>query len=108
MAAFHGLYAGVNLTDDADNLFQQGQPWNGRQRRAARSELGPLHREVGADAGQYDSWVTWGAEQKSTHCWTAACLDEAWVIISQEDANATGLDLAALRADINALHGTAG
>jgi len=27
MAAFHGAYVGVNLTDDADSLFGQGQPW---------------------------------------------------------------------------------
>ena len=27
MAAFHGAYVGVNLTDDADQLFGQGQPW---------------------------------------------------------------------------------
>jgi hypothetical protein len=38
----------------------------------------------------------------------AARLDEAWVIISQEDAQATNLDINALRADINALHGTGG
>ncbi len=37
-----------------------------------------------------------------------ACLDEAWVIITQEDANATNLNIAQLRADIDALKGTGG
>jgi hypothetical protein len=37
-----------------------------------------------------------------------ACLQEAWVIISQEDADAANLDIAALRADIDALQGTGG
>ena len=34
MQAFHGAYVGVDLTDDADDLFQQGEPWtiaNGEQ-----------------------------------------------------------------------------
>jgi hypothetical protein len=50
--------------------------------------------------------VTWGAVQESTVQWTAACLDEAWVVITQEDS--AKVDLAALRADIDALHGTDG
>jgi hypothetical protein len=46
--------------------------------------------------------------QTSTLPWTAACLDEAWVIITQEDVDAANLNVAALRADIDALHGTGG
>jgi len=62
---------------------------------------------VKADGSQYDGWVTWGAVQESTLDWTTACLDEAWVIITpQEDAS--NVDLAALRADIDALHGAGG
>jgi hypothetical protein len=38
----------------------------------------------------------------------AMTTDEAWVIISQEDANAASLNIDALRHDINALHGTGG
>ena len=51
--------------------------------------------------------MTWGAVQQSTQQWTAACLDEAWVIITPEDA-AGKVDLAALRADIDALKGEGG
>ena len=54
----------------------------------------------------WDTWVTWGALQGSDTAWTAACLEEAWVIITQEDADAASLDIDALRADIDALHGT--
>jgi hypothetical protein len=64
--------------------------------------------KVGADGSQFDTWVTWGELQKSTLAWTTACLDEAWVIVSQEDAQAASLDINALRADIDALHGTGG
>ena len=61
------------------------------------------HRRSGAD-----TWVTWGALQKSTPEWATACLREAWVIITAEDAKAASLDIAKLRADIDALHGTGG
>jgi hypothetical protein len=64
--------------------------------------------KVAADGSQDDTWVTWGAVQQSTRAWTAACLEEAWVIITQDDANAASLNLPALCADIDALHGTGG
>jgi hypothetical protein len=50
------------------------------------------------------STVRW----QNLSAWTAACLDEAWVIITQEDAQAANVNLAALRADIDALHGQGG
>jgi hypothetical protein len=53
-------------------------------------------------------WVTWGALQQSTLPWTAAALEEIWVIITEEDAKAASLDIATLRRDIDALHGTGG
>ena len=108
MAAFHGAYVGVNLTDDADSLFGQGQPWTTAGGQQPDPNDGHCIVKVAADGSQLDTWVTWGALQRSTLAWTAACFDEAWVIITQEDADAANLDVAALRADINALHGTGG
>ena len=106
MAAFHGAYVGVNLTDDADSLFGQGQPWTTVGGQTPDPNDGHCILKVAADGSQFDTWVTWGALQKSTLAWTSACLDEAWAIVTQEDADAANLDIAALRADINALHGT--
>jgi hypothetical protein len=108
MAAFHGTYAGVNLTDDADQLFTEHEPWTVAGGQRSDPADGHCIVKVGADGGQFDTWVTWGELQKSTLAWTAACLDEAWVIVSQEDAQAASLDISALRADIDALHGTGG
>jgi hypothetical protein len=108
MAAFRGAYVGVNLSDDADSLFGQQQPWTTANGEQPNPSQGHCILKVAADGSQYDTWVTWGALQKSTRAWTAACLEEAWVIITQDDANAANLDLAPLRADINALHGTGG
>ena len=107
MAAFHGLYCGVNLTDDADELFGEGKPWTTANGEQPNPSEGHCIVKVKAD-GSLDGWVTWGAIQPSTVDWTAACLDEAYVIITQEDADAVGLDIAALRADIDALSGTGG
>jgi hypothetical protein len=108
MAAFHGAYVGVNLTDDADNLFEQHQPWTTAGGEQSDPNDGHCIVKVASDGSQLDTWVTWGGLQKSTLAWTVACLDEVWVIVTQEDADAASLDIAALRADIDALHGTGG
>jgi hypothetical protein len=108
MAAFHGVYAGVNLTDDADALFEQHQPWTVAGGQRPDPQEGHCIVKVAADGSGYDSWVTWGGVQRSTLGWTKACLEEAWVIICQEDADNHHLDLAALKAEIDSLHGTGG
>ena len=110
MAAFHGVYAGVSLTDDADQLFSEGLPWTvARGQRPDPSEGHCIVKVAAEGHAGYDTWVTWGSLQTSTPIWTSECLDECWVIISHEDEVArAGVDLIALRADINALHGTGG
>jgi hypothetical protein len=110
MAAFHGAYCGVDLTDDADELFQEVKPWTVAGGQQPDPSEGHCILKVGADIAVLgsDTWVTWGALQKSTPEWATACLREAWVIITAEDAAAANLDIAALRADIDALHGTGG
>jgi hypothetical protein len=108
MAAFHGCYAGVSLTDDADALFGSGQPWTVAGGQQPDPAAGHCIVRVAADGREVDTYVTWGALQPATRDWSAACLDEAWVIITAEDAAAASLDIAALRADINALGGTGG
>jgi hypothetical protein len=108
MAAFHGVYAGVNLTDDADSLFGHGQPWTTAGGEQPDPHDGHCVLKVASDGTAFDTWVTWGAVQRSTLQWTQACLEEAWVIITEEDAAAGAVNLAALRADIDALKGTGG
>jgi len=108
MEAFHGAYAGVNLPDDADQLFEQGEPWTTANGERPDPNEGHCIVKVSADGQRNDTWVTWGALQKSTTGWTRSCLEEAWVIITEEDAKNAKLDLAALKADIDALDGTGG
>ena len=108
MAAFHGAYVGVNLTNDADQLFGEHQPWTTANGEQPNPNEGHCIVKVAADGSQFDSWVTWGGVQRSTLDWTRACLEEAWVIITAEYAKAARLNLAQLKADIDALHGTGG
>jgi hypothetical protein len=107
MQAFHGAYVGVDLTSDADSLFEQHKPWTLSDGQRPDPREGHCIVKVAADSDT-DTWITWGGAQKSTKPWTAACLEEAWVIITQEDVDNTSLDIAALRAAIDALHGTGG
>jgi len=106
MAAFHGAYVGVNLTSDADQLFEQHQPWTTANGQQPNPNEGHCILKVAADGKGLDSWITWGGVQQSTMAWTQACLEEAWVVITHEDALGPSVDLAKLQADINALHGT--
>lgn len=108
MTAFHGVYAGVNLTPDADQLFVDDMPWTTINGEQPDPQEGHCIVKVAADGQQYDDWVTWGAIQRSTLDWTAACVDEAWVLITEEDAEAANLDIDALKADIDTLGGTGG
>ena len=105
MEAFHGLYVGVNLTDDADALFGKGEPWTVANGEKSDPNDGHCIVKVKSDGQQLDTWVTWGALQESTTAWTTACLDEAWAVITSED-EAAKVDMPALLADINALGGT--
>ena len=64
MAAFHGVYVGVNLTDDADQLFGQEQPWTTANGEQPDPNDGHCIVKVKADGTQFDGWVT-GAPSSS-------------------------------------------
>lgn len=107
MEAFRGAYCGVDLTDDADQLFSDGQPWTVANGEQPDPGDGHCIVKVYADGKNADGWVTWGAFQRSTPGWTKACLTETWAVITTED-EAAKVDMTALLADIEALGGTGG
>jgi hypothetical protein len=107
MAAFHGLYCGVSLTDNADELFSEHKPWTVSKTVRPDPSEGHCVVRVRSDAKTH-TYVTWGALQEATRAWSTDCVGEAWVIITAEDAKAADLDIAALRADIDKLHGQGG
>ena len=110
MAKFHGLILGGDLTDDADQLFEDHEPWTVSSDVRPDSADGHCFLRVkstGAHPSAMSTDVTWGADQESTAAWDSACITEAWVaILSQDQIDPAAL--AALRADIDALDGTGG
>lgn len=105
MQAFKGVVTGVNLTDDAEQLFDAGQPWTVAGGEQPDPDEGHCIAKVKADGHSLDEYVTWGALQPATREWSVRCAAEAWVILTEEDPR---IDLVALRADIDALGGTGG
>jgi hypothetical protein len=99
MGAFHGLYVGVDLTDNADGQFNANQPWTIDQGDQPDPQQAHCIIKVKADGGAWDTWVTWGALQQSTRDWTAACIREAWAVVTTED-EAAKLAMPALISDI--------
>ncbi len=104
MAAFHGLYVGVNLTPKATQRFARKKPWN---LDGGQPDPDDKHCILKVKADEVsDTWVTWGGLQSSTVDWTAACIEEAWVIISDEDVTARPeLQIEQLRDELQALRG---
>lgn len=108
MLEFRGVILGVNLTDDAQQLFPNS-PWtvaNGEQPDPNEGH-GVLHAKFDNSA-QLGTCVTWGALEGMTYPWMSACVEEAWVIVTREDAQNSGVDFDALVAAIKALGGDVG
>ena len=101
ISMFGGVYLGFNVQENCVEEFQAGQPWT----------PGPLtnegHAVYAVDYTASDLTVlTWGNIQHATWDWWDACVDEAFVILSQQAAQpdfAPGFNFAQLQADINAL-----
>lgn len=106
MLMFNGVLTGVALTDDAEQLFAQHQPWTTAQGENADPNLGHDVLLVGYGADGSGTVVTWGDTQGFDAGWEAACLQDAWVIITSEDAARAGVDIAALDAAIQGWGGT--
>ena len=84
MQNFNGVYFGVALTDDADQKFNDHQPWTTAQGQRPNPTKGHCIVKVTADKDK-DGYVTWGGLQYATKNWTEACSLGAYVIITHED-----------------------
>ena len=106
MLEFNGVLCGVNLTDYDEQDFPN-VPWGTQTPVQPNPQLG--HDIVKVRFGQSgpagDTYVTWGALQQATTGWSSACIDEAWVIVTREDAENAGIDFDALLAECTALGG---
>lgn len=106
MARFQrGIILGVNLTHDADQRFNDKQPWTVGQGQQPDPNDGHVILQVRSlSATDLDWYVTWGALQAADKGWRDAAVQEAWVICTKDDmATPWGQQLLA---DINALPGS--
>jgi hypothetical protein len=106
MQAFGAILCGVNLTDDADDLFNQGQPWTVANGEQPDPSQGHVILKV-ISTVQIDTYVTWGNYQEATKEWSALCTEEAWAPVTVEMAQNVKLSLPALLASIRAMGGQA-
>jgi hypothetical protein len=107
LQTFHGLYVGCALTPDADALFGAGQPWTvdqGQKPDPSQGHCVVLVGATGTGPTDLDTYVTWGALQHATPAWSSICVDESWIVVTDED-QADKLDMPKLLGDIRSLHG---
>ncbi len=99
MVDFGGVLLGIGLTSDAEQCFESHEPWTLEHGHPSNPGNGHDVLLVAYDdAG--DTLVTWGALQRSTIPFDHACFEEAWVIVTSEDAARSGFDLEGARAAI--------
>lgn len=94
---FGGAYLGVNLPAPAETQTENGQPWALTNTPQDQNILGGHAIPAIAYDLQYVYVVTWGLIQAVTWEWLANYLEEAWAVITTEDAR---VDLVALQADL--------
>ena len=104
---FNGTLVGVQLPDNAQDQFSAGQSWELTQPPDPEEGHAIFHPGYGSLGGDYVTWAKW--DQKASSAWEAACIDEEYVIITEDwfdqvtKKTPGGLDLALLESDLNLL-----
>jgi hypothetical protein len=107
LAAFGVLYTGVNLCQEAMDEFNQGLPWTS----VATDWIGGHCVPHVARSAQWGRLITWSDDQLFSWPWWEAAGEEAYVIFTPAQMAApgggfNGVNVAQLKADIQALGGT--
>jgi hypothetical protein len=102
--AFHGVLVGVDLTNDADTLTSKGEAWTLANGETLEDNGGHVLVKIASDGTTYDKYISWEFIQVATPAWSKKCIEEAWVIVTPEDAGQ--LDMPTLLVDINTYGGT--
>ncbi len=102
MIEFQGCLVAVSLTDDAEQLFQEGLPWTTANGETPDPQEGH-DIALGAYSPTGDTFGTWGAWEESTIDWDNECIGECWVIVTKELAERSGYNFAAMTAVLDTL-----
>ena len=104
MTDFGGLLITADLTDDAEMLFSQHQPWTLDHGESADPNAG--HFMVLAEYDPTSDWlITWAQLQQAMIAWDAACITGVYAIVTKEDAERLGINVATLDAEIASYNG---
>ena len=108
LTAGFAVILGVVLNTQADNQFGNGQPWDVGPGDQPDPNEGHAIQYLGAasPSGPFQAG-TWGAIQPFTLAWKQACLQQAFALVTPEQAAAAAFPFDALVADLHALGGTA-
>lgn len=100
---FGGLLVCVDLTDDAEQLFNNNQTWNVADGQQPNPEEGHgIWLDKFIPGIMY--FATWSfADQSATEAWVLACATSAIAFITKEQAALAGVDAEALIAACQAL-----
>ena len=101
---FDGLLVACLLSDDAEQNFEAGLPWDNPPAPDPNDghDILLIQTHVDGSIGV----VTWGAIQACTPSWVSQNITDAWAILDEDDAKRTGVHWAALQAELQAIHGT--
>jgi hypothetical protein len=102
MLEFHGCLVAVSLTDDAEQLFQEGLPWTTANGETPDPNEGH-DIALAAYSAAGDTFATWGAWQDATIDWDNECIGECWVVGTKALASEAGYDVAAVTAVLDTL-----
>jgi hypothetical protein len=103
---FDGLLIAVLLDDDAEADFGAGIPWDTNAANPPDPNLGHDVWLIITHADGSIGVYTWGAVQAATLAFRTQNITDAWAILDEDDAKRTGVNWAALQAELQSIHGT--
>ena len=108
LAYFNVVVTGVSLNPQADAQVENGQPWDVGPGDEPNPQEGHaiLYDEALSPTGPY-GWITWGQFQPSTAAWRNACPQQAFAVMTKQEAEAKGF-AAQFDAAVAALHALGG
>lgn len=112
---FGGLYTGINLSQEAMDEFEEGEPWSSTATDWIGGHCVPVlalpDTAKAPDVSGFGRAITWAEDQMFSWPWWQASREEAYVVLTPEQVEApsgvfNGVNVAKLKADIKALHGS--
>lgn len=108
LQTFDAVVVGVSLNDQADQQCENDQPWDiGMGDEPDPQDGHAIQRLAVESPTGLRKWATWGQVQPSTERWDQKCPQQAFAVLTEEQAVAVAFPYAALLADLKALGGTA-